>query len=481
MRALLVLALASVGFALTWLGPAGPFAPFVGVTTPTYEWTTQWQSENPAVWGKNYTIVPSPDGFGCQVPPPGYAVGKIVTGITPPNDMCWPWQMAQYAQQGGAVAVLLTSPFPQMFGMYHTVGGAPAPGLPPVVNWGNINPQLPVGSQVPLSLVVYDAFAAYGSVNVTLDFPSQNPLYTAYNTIPSQFSFVQWWGYVLAMCSITFVSAKLFVDIQFSGIRIALPLIVLSFCYVGSVIVVLLSLGAFVAGVPSFPGHIHALGFLILFPYTCTTSACVLIGFYFTEVSHLTSQKQISLLDTLKIPGYISIASIWVIYFVVSGVGTFYRSGNPTDLGSKGPGYAIAVTYGIVALLAMFIACFGGFKLIKSLPPGQGRGNIISTVVLVVVAAFLNLGFLPCMITIRWWLFEGFAIVCTEVQLMMLFGIFWVWPPAIIYCLIASVFRVSLSREIEISKSATSSTSGSYKSSSSSSSNSSAADPVIEL
>lgn len=136
------------------------------------------------------------------------------------------------------------------------------------------------------------------------------------------------------MFSVTFITGKLFIDVQYSGFRIALPLVVLGFCYVGSVMIVFFSLTSF-AGVYS-AAHIHASGFLILFPYTCSTSACVLMGFYFTETAHLTTLTRIALLDKLRIPGYIAIGATWLVFFVVSGVGTFYRSGNPADQGEVG-------------------------------------------------------------------------------------------------------------------------------------------------
>ncbi len=474
---------------LTWVQPAfGPFAPFAGVTTPTYEWSTMWQAENPSVWGKNYSLVPSPDGFGCAPPPPGYAVGRLVTALGPPNNMCVPSEMAQAAKQGGAVGVLITTPFPQVFGMFHTAGPSPwswgQGNLPPVVTWGNLNPQLPVAQQVPLSLVAYNVFQAQLNMTVNLNYPSQNPLFSEYYQIPSQMSALVWIGFTWAMISVTYVVGKLFVDIQFSGFRLALPLVVLSFCYAGSIIIVLFSLTAF-AGVFS-AANLDATGYMILFPYTCTTSACVLVGFYFTETAHLTSQTSIALLDRLKIPGYISIGVIWVVYFVVSAIGTFYRSGNPQDQGSVGPGYAIAVTYGLLALFAMFIALFGGISLIRALPDTANiRRSIVLTVGLVVVSSFVNLVFLPLVITLRWWVFDAFANILQERQIVLLFGVCWVWPPAWIYIMLASVFRVSLSKEIEISKSATSASSTSSTKSNSSTlsaySTSSSADPVIEL
>jgi hypothetical protein len=475
-------------FALTWVTPAtGQFADVAGVTTPTYEWATQWQSEDPSIWGKNYTLVPSPGGFGCAPLPPGYAVGKIVTSLGPPNDECFPWQMAQVAKQGGAVAVLLTTPFPLIFSMYHTFGPTPwnwgPEPLPPVITWGNINPTLPVAQQGQLSLLTYQAFAAFGNVTVTLDYPSQNPLYSEYNTIPSQMSALTWIGFTWAMISVTYVTGKLFIDVQYSGLRLALPLVVLTFCYAGSIMIVFFSLTSF-AGVFS-PAHIHASGYLILFPYTCSTSACVLMGFYFTETAHLTTMTRITLLDKLKIPGYFAIGVTWFVFFVVSGVGTFYRSGNPADTGEVGPGYAIAVTYGLLALFAMFIALFGGISLIRALPDGRVRTSILVTVALVILSSFVNLVFLPLVITLRWWLFDAFATILTERQIVMIFNVFWVWPPAWIFIMLGSVFRVSISKEIEISKSATSSTSSTHTpmsaSSSSSSSSSFAHNPPIEL
>jgi hypothetical protein len=468
-------------YSLTWLSP-GPFA---GVTTPTYEWQGMWQAENPAVWGKNYTIAISPDVFGCGLAPfpPGYGAGKILTSLGPPSDMCVPFQMAEVAKANGGVAVLLCTPFSQIFSMYHTWGPTPwsyGQGfLPPLVTWGNINPQLPVAQQVPLSLV---QLQMGGNISVTLDYPSQNPLYSEYNQIPSQMSALVWIGFTWAMISVTYISGKLFIDIQYSGgIRIALPIVVLSFCYVGSVIITFFSLTSF-AGVFS-PAHIHASGFLILFPYTCSTSACVLMGFYFTETAHLTSMSRIALLDRLKIPGYIAIGLIWIVFFIVSGIGIFYRSGNPGDTAGTGPGYAIAVTYGILALFSVFIALFGGISLIRAAPEGPLRNKIYLTVGLVILAAFVNIAFLPIVITLRWWVFDAFASYLTERSILLLFNVCWVWPPAWVYLLLGSVFRVSVSKEIEISKSATSSTSSMSPSSSSSSSSSSDSgrDPVIEL
>jgi len=238
--------------------------------------------------------------------------------------------------------------------------------------------------------------------------------------------------------------------------------------------------------------------FLLSWPLGWT--ACMLLGFYFREVSVLTSsQSGSNILGKLLIPALVVMGLVWVFFLTLE---IFVAAGSPGVLQSFWPD----VTGGVdaarftfqqleTAEAAVFFVCmgvvivvivFGVVSLLFAVAgtTGQHRGSVLNIVVLgfILVVDVGAFGFF------RWsqtFAFSGYGwgltMTLSSNYMLRFVLIDNIYHPILIIVLLAN-FRVKTAKEIEISKSGTSSTSsGSSKSSSSSSSSSSTSDPVIEL
>jgi len=205
-------------------------------------------------------------------------------------------------------------------------------------------------------------------------------------------------------------------------------------------------------------------------------SAALILGFYFREVSLLTSSPDsMAALNKLVIPCIVVVLAWMVGETIVSTLQSDPTSYNIDIITvfQADAGFTIAM-----ACVVFLFLGWGVFSLLFSLRNSGGsaaRGTVVR-VSLLGIGVMVTL--LPFGIIHGWCYLVLLKDLYTSTMFFLFFGMASA-VPAIIICL---SFRVSISKEIEISKSATSSTSGSSGASGSSkSSSSSAADPVIEL
>lgn len=221
--------------------------------------------------------------------------------------------------------------------------------------------------------------------------------------------------------------------------------------------------------------------FFSAFPYAFTMTSLVILGFYFGEISRLTSASRSLGLDKMRIPAAVFIFLLWAIVLsaqsVVASDVQFSTTSAPSQLSQFFFAWLACVTpFAISALLI-----WGSVNLILAMKGSSNSAAIIRicaiTVVAVVLLWTLNLvGFML--------LYNPNNIIPTNFATLSFYYV--LATRGVLFCLcyvsiniiLCLNFSVSVQKEIEMSKSGTSSTSSSNSKSSTSSSS---ADPVIEL
>ena len=200
-------------------------------------------------------------------------------------------------------------------------------------------------------------------------------------------------------------------------------------------------------------------------------------SFYLVEVTMITSASSAGALKIFKWPAIICIAYIFVIEIITI---TFFSASVPgvdfnRILPLTGASYIINISLSLILLAVANVliakAMFGTSGKFKNTAI-----RIHLTSALIFVAGIFQMVYYGTSI-VTGYLFNGYNFMC------YMFAFYWM-PPSIIAIVLASNFRLSLSQEIELSKSGTSSTSsgsGSGSSVGSSSSSMQSSDPVIEL
>jgi len=291
---------------------------------------------------------------------------------------------------------------------------------------------------------------------------------------------LQWIGYVLASLLMVVSAMKFAVICSTEGrIQFSIPQMVLFFCFCTGVFTILNAISGIFGQVGIF--YKPACVFFEFWLFACAYSGLLILGLYFREVSTLTSSSS-GFLSRLAWPTLILVVVFWAVILTNSFVTTFA----PASLVSVGGGF-VTFTFAVfvVASVALtFVFGWGIISLALSLNPSHGAYRalvvvIVQTSVAYVVLVTSTLIYLVVDLFIGGWggpigyyangyqyqqALEGLSLVAVPIAMMF----------------VAFLFRVQMSKEIEISKSGTSSTSDS-RSSSSSSSSSSKTDPVIEL
>jgi hypothetical protein len=279
------------------------------------------------------------------------------------NEHCQYAEMSSYAKMGGAVGVIGIIPLPQNFAMVH-FSMQPVVNYPPVVTWGNLGADLaPISEQLPMSIVLLQALFV-GPVTVTLDSPVQAPIYTQFYTIPSVYSFIYWFTIFLCMLSCSVTSVKLVPFLE-RKMFTAISTVTLLICWFGSVWVMFISFEGFAVTVPGSGADFHTIGFFELWPYAFAASALVLLGFYFTEISYLTSVKAIPGLDKMKIPGFIGISLVWIVTLLAGFFSVYLRTNDIADTAGQEK-YAVAVIFGLLGVFVLGVVAFGSISLFRT-------------------------------------------------------------------------------------------------------------------
>lgn len=460
-------------------GPAGCFPPVIPyLYTPTYVWIGQYYSYSSSIFGKNYSAVPAPGLFACTTLPPVYAGSLVLTAFNG-DSPCDFNTMVSMITQAGAVAGIVVAPFPQTVTLIKT-GSVPPPGMAPILSWANFGAAqgLGVQSQLPMSIAAVGGALALGSVNVTLDYPEANPLFQAWNTVPSGLSFIYWFSIFLALLALTLVCVQLGLFL-FNGYWRSLASAVLILSYFGCVILVFSSFGMIVQTSPGSPASFNGYGFFEWWAYPFCLSGTLLLGFYFIEVASLTSAQTVPGLNLFKIPVICLVAAVWILTIIISFIAIFYNTGDPK--GADGPErYAVAVIFGIAIALQLGICVYGAIVLLISMGP---KKSLVLPFICLALLCSLNVAWgFSFYIGLRWFATSATP-DWTEEYLTIIYQFVRIWPPAFVFIGFAFMFRVKVEKEIEVSKTATSSTSSSDSrgSSKSSSSSTQSHDPVIEL
>lgn len=453
-----------------------PLSFFNGLYSPTYIWREQIDKENKAVYGKNFSFIPSPDVYGC-VPmlPATVYTNKITTGFSLGSNRCGYGAMSQYCAQGGCAGVMIAMPVPMVAASVPWIVQAD-PNGPPVFTWANLNSDAPLPQQVPLSFIaLFSTLMGLANITMQMDFPEQNPLFTAFYTLGTAESFMYWTGQMLSIFAMLIVSSKLAIYVS-HGLWRSMAGYTLAFALFGSMTTFLLSYGGTAGWAPAAMADIQFFGFFELWPFTCVATCLMLIGLYYSEVATLTSAASTAGLERFKWPAIVLIAIVWVACFALSFIVEFLKTPDIPPPTGGSYGIAVAVIWGLIAATSLGMVAVGSILLLRSM---QQKVSLILPFLL--LSAFCTLNYcwgLAVFIQCRY--FIDTVTLWNEYQWVMLMSGCTIWQNSITFIGFSFMFRVRLQKEIEISKSATSSTSGTMSSKSSSSS-SSQQDPVIEL
>ncbi len=224
-------------------------------------------------------------------------------------------------------------------------------------------------------------------------------------------------------------------------------------------------------------------------PFAFMFTAVLVMGFYFGEMSRLTSRHTVPGLSALKIPAIVFIIFVWAIFIADNLVNAL----DPLAIDVKTDSTTLYNFFFIwmaviVPLVCSAILIWGMISIILALSSSPNKGSLVRIMILC--------GFAICFIwafgvvhwlnnyqpfgylTVRGGFNDLWEIPFYAVRMWM--GNFYCCGTCILLCF---CFSVTVSKEIEISKSGTSSTSSANSSSKSSksSSGSSSSDPVIEL
>jgi hypothetical protein len=236
----------------------------------------------------------------------------------------------------------------------------------------------------------------------------------------------------------------------------------------------------FFGGVSALPVLTSAGRVFEFWPWAVCCTQFALFGFFLAEVSMITASQSSGGLDKMKIPAAVTIVVVWVLTIVV---GALYGA-NVTDASANQAAKGVLLGLMMPCFFVVGVIVIWGCTAVL-ISASKGGGASASSIVKICLIGYASV--------IVFWAFGGawFAFrsdpivlagqldqysnvaYCTFIVAVLVF------VPSLVSLMFALSFRLSVSKEIEVSKSGTSSTSSSGSSSSSSSSRSD--DPVIEL
>jgi len=202
------------------------------------------------------------------------------------------------------------------------------------------------------------------------------------------------------------------------------------------------------------------------------------MGLYFGEISQLTSVPSVPGLKILFWPAVAIIGAAWVLIIVAGGMATNFALAT-----TAGPQRKIIFAFVTAALVVqLLVVLWGSFCVVRQ-ASGGARLSVARVALISVLASVFLTSFGIASMSLQYLDTTFMEDTISEVSLIVFFEFGFIFVPCFCVGLIILNFRVSTSKEIELSKSSTSSTSskGGSSSSSSSSASSSRQDPVIEL
>jgi len=478
---LLTFCLLSVSSAFVFTNPPIP------VEYPLWSHLSQinlFENLQPEIWLKNYSLVVA----SSPCPP---VASSAEQALIPGRILIY-----SYSESGGRCSYReVTAAFNAFdpighlffnyFGFIRAIGTnnpyAPVPNDHPVWHTG-ANPALPFSQSLPS--VPFALFEP--NATITLTFPTQSgALQALHHPSWQQTSYAV---VALGIVGMLMATWKLSIFIHSFGIELSIPQVVLACCFCSSFFL-FLSYGLFgnsVGNTQAIVPH-DAQDALSLMHVGFTFTAMIIMGFYFVEISHLTTSQAVTGISKLKIPAAIFIVILWIVVLSTQAV----DASDPVFTGSNVSQVSLGLffwawTSVIVPFMATAILAFGSVSLLLALRTASNQGPvlrivILSTSVIILVwpmflittllfyAPDIDIFTSPLFRNQNLYEFLGLRSLLQTICIIS------------INVLLSLNFSVTVQKEIEMSKSGTSSTSGSSGSSSSSSSSSSAADPVIEL
>jgi hypothetical protein len=451
----------------------GVIPPFDGLPeTSTFLWRPQVQMFG-VQWhrfGKNYSLVYPLTINGCNSSDfPPLDSTKVMIFRWRPHPCSYGQMASEIASRGGAGALAVT-PLPEI-----QVGNwfqdVPYNGIP-VIFAENAFSSGPISDIVPISIVAQVLLQKGLNLTMEMTFPTTSPLQVDLMNISGPANVSRWIAISISILCILIAGFKLGIFVTLQGVRINLPQIVFV-CSVSGMIFNLMI--AFNAAGPSIEQMITGPQvFFEVFNWGFVIMTGCFVGFYFKEVTLLTSSQQGGFLEKLRYPAIVVIAGVWIMIIVTGALGAAENPGFLSSSGGSTAQFAI-LTIGVIVM--DIILLWGAISVQISMR--NSSQNLQRMLLLVYLAVILATAFGIWFFAFRY-LTEQAATWCSVLNVVRLTIACNLVTPPVVMILFCLCFQVTISKEIEVSASGTSSTSKSSKSSSSGSS-SSGSDPVIEL
>ena len=316
----------------------------------------------------------------------------------------------------------------------------------------------------------------------------------------SFYNFVIYFNVTLVLIMLVMSTSKLYLFLHVQEkFALTLPIIILGLCVLAS----FFSLFNTVFFTSNTAAPQEVLEGLQLLVWPLLWTACIVLGFYFGDVSMLTSSSSTSrILGKMVVPAVAVLFLVWGLFLGLTIYVTFLGAGDTNDhfFESLAQGNSDVLVYNLLVVRAaasfscvivcVAIVLFGGISIFLSSSgmSSEGRKTIIAISGLSLFIT-LVIGGLGLFYWSNYFTFNnvGWSPGFTDLHRIAIWELMVpILHHFLIVVALCFTFRISVDKEIEMSKSGTSSTSSSSSSSlsssnSSSSSSSSTRDPVIEL
>jgi len=403
---------------------------------------------------------------------------------------CNPSTIQRQAQDLGYAAVL----FPLLtewmaFGQFSvTPYRQGVPVLFPALTDAEI--QMPIGEYLNvvncfflLSALLYGGDPGMVNATVAFDYPVASASLKAYSTYSGNLFSVQWIGFsfsLIVMIVATFKYTQMYT--LENGVRMSVPQTTIVFCFLTGVFCMITAFNMALAN-PNMRFLLPASTFFQQWPFACIFTALIILGFYMREISLLTSSSHGAVLEKMKIPACIVVSLLWIVVILASGLGLGV-CGNQVCQSSKVFSQFAFAMFVIIATATFAFLTWGCVSVLMTLDRSSKNFWAVLLVVVLCMTSCVSSVVLGILFETLFWIFAfnistvALFVNASVSSYQAMLPAFEIFGPVVSAFLILMIFRVSVSKEIELSKSATSSTSASSKSSSSSSS---ASENIVEL
>jgi len=425
----------------------------------------------------SFVLAPSgcPSGWDSSFSPLGKAVW--INALGKPCDFA---DFQREVTVRGGIGLFMGTPVPAIT-MMGWQGNFLRGGVPAFSTQSSTNPYGTIDANVFPGSLLFGLIPGAFNENITalLTPPKQNIIYRDMNNQVSGHQILSTIGIILSASLFALSVAKIFTFHQFmGGIQFTIPFVVFFCCCGVGIFGCLRSITGqdgvwvwFNSEIPQF-FNFWTLGWAF--------SSSILLGLYFRELSTLTSAQESPVLNAMFWPAVVIIGFMWIGILIVGGVTVNEPSSADTNGNLAALQLAVIV---IAAFVMMVVVMWGSLSLLLSFAGTSDSSkallvkvillSVLQMIVLVPTGVFFTVAYNYPETTVSLYL-NTVQVIWLDVGLS-------VYGPVVASFIILFNFRISVSKEIEVSKSGTSSTSSGSSSSSNSSSSSASNDPVIEL